>query len=603
MKIKNRKWNLIRQFFDGSKRYFTVAVLASLTTTVLNALTPQIFRFSIDSVLGGDQYEYLSEHLWILALLLVAVAALSGVAQYICRSNTALAGETFAKNMRDALFVHVQKLPVSWHDQNQTGDIIQRCTSDVEVIRNFVVTQLLEVFRTVFLIVTSFAMMLSMNARLSLVVLLFVPVVVVYSAVFYRLIARRFIVADEAEGELSTVVQENATGVRVVRAFGRERFEMDRFRKKNEVFAKLWIRLGTLSGLYWGVGDLITGLQVVTVIVLGTVEAVRGSISVGEFIAFASYNTTLVWPIRGLGRILSDMSKAGVSFERVDYIIRAREETYEGPRKDSREEEGQRTESVQVSPDTYDIVFDHVNFGYEEGKTVLSDISFRIPKGSTFGILGGTGSGKSTIVQLLARLYELSDGQGSIRIGGKDIREIPLLELRRQVGMVLQEPFLYSRTIRENIAASCPDASMKEIRRAAKIACIDDAVMSFPDGYDTLVGERGVTLSGGQRQRVAIARMLLEKAPIMVFDDSLSAVDSQTDTKIRKALKEYMKEATVLLISHRITTLMSADRILVLNHGQVEEIGTHHELIKSGGLYQQIYEIQMSQDDREKMGV
>ena len=603
MKIKNRKWNLIRQFFAGSKRYFTVAVLASLMTTVLNALTPQIFRFSIDSVLGGDQYEYLSEHLWILALLLVAVAALSGVAQYICRSNTALAGETFAKNMRDALFVHVQKLPVSWHDQNQTGDIIQRCTSDVEVIRNFVVTQLLEVFRTVFLIVTSFAMMLSMNVRLSLVVLLFVPVVVVYSAVFYRLIARRFIVADEAEGELSTVVQENATGVRVVRAFGRERFEMDRFRKKNEVFAKLWIRLGTLSGLYWGVGDLITGLQVVTVIVLGTVEAVRGSISVGEFIAFASYNTTLVWPIRGLGRILSDMSKAGVSFERVDYIIRAREETYEEPRKDSREEEGQRTESVQVSQDTYDIVFEHVNFGYEEGKTVLSDISFRIPKGSTFGILGGTGSGKSTIVQLLARLYELSDGQGSIRIGGKDIREIPLLELRRQVGMVLQEPFLYSRTIRENIAASCPDASMKEIRRAAKIACIDDAVMSFPDGYDTLVGERGVTLSGGQRQRVAIARMLLEKAPIMVFDDSLSAVDSQTDALIRKALSEHRGDAAVILISHRITTLMSADQIMVLSHGRIEEMGTHYELIGNGGLYQKIYEIQMSQDDRERMEV
>lgn len=603
MKIKNRKWNLIRQFFAGSKRYFTVAVLASLMTTVLNALTPQIFRFSIDSVLGGDQYEYLSEHLWILALLLVAVAALSGVAQYICRSNTALAGETFAKNMRDALFVHVQKLPMSWHDQNQTGDIIQRCTSDVEVIRNFVVTQLLEVFRTVFLIVTSFAMMLSMNVRLSLVVLLFVPVVVVYSAVFYRLIARRFIVADEAEGELSTVVQENATGVRVVRAFGRERFEMDRFRKKNEVFAKLWIRLGTLSGLYWGVGDLITGLQVVTVIVLGTVEAVRGSISVGEFIAFASYNTTLVWPIRGLGRILSDMSKAGVSFERVDYIIRAREETYEEPRKDSREEEGQRTESVQVSPDTYDIVFDHVNFGYEEGKTVLSDISFRIPKGSTFGILGGTGSGKSTIVQLLARLYELSDGQGSIRIGGKDIREIPLLELRRQVGMVLQEPFLYSRTIRENIAASCPDASMKEIRRAAKIACIDDAVMSFPNGYDTLVGERGVTLSGGQRQRVAIARMLLEKAPIMVFDDSLSAVDSQTDALIRKALSEHRGDAAVILISHRITTLMSADQIMVLSHGRIEEMGTHYELIGNGGLYQKIYEIQMSQDDRERMEV
>ncbi len=586
IEIKYRKWGLIRRFFDGSKRYFVIAVAASLATTVLNALTPQIFRFSIDSVLGGNEYAYLAGHLWLLALLLVGVAVLSGISQYTFRSNTALAGENFAKNMRDALFVHVQRLPMGWHDKNQTGDIIQRCTSDVEVIRNFVVTQLLEVFRTVFLIITSFAMMLSMNVELSLVVLLFVPIVVLYSAVFYRLIAKRFIVADEAEGELSTVVQENATGVRVVRAFGREQFEMDRFREKNDYFAKLWIRLGTLSGLYWGVGDLITGLQVVAVIVLGAAKAVHGDISVGEFIAFASYNTTLVWPIRGLGRILSDMSKAGVSFERVDYIIRAEEEAY-GDTEDS------------VGSKEKAIGFNHVSFGYEEGQRVLSDITFQVPQGYTFGILGGTGSGKSTIIQLLARLYELKEGQGSITIGGVDIRGIPLKKLRGSIGMVLQEPFLYSRTIRENIAAARPDASMEEIRRVAKIACIDDAVMSFPDGYDTLVGERGVTLSGGQRQRVAIARMLLEGAPVMVFDDSLSAVDSQTDLMIRKALKEHMKDAAVILISHRITTLMGADQIMVLNHGKIEEMGSHQELIQRDGIYRQIYDIQMNQDDRE----
>ena len=569
-----------------------------MATTALNSLTPQIFRFSIDSVLDGTKYEYLSDHLWILALLLVTVAALAGLSQYVCRSNTALAGETFAKNMRDMLFGHVQRIPMNWHDKNQTGDIIQRCTSDVEVIRNFVVTQLLEVFRTVFLIVIYFSMMVSMNVRLSLAVLPFVPIVVIYSSVFYRLIAKRFIAADEAEGELSTVVQENATGVRVVRAFGRESFEMDRFQEKNDIFAKLWIRLGTLSGLYWGVGDLITGLQVVTVIVLGTMEAVQGNITVGEFVAFASYNTTLVWPIRGLGRILSDMSKAGVSFERVDYIIRAEEEAVEKTVDDVRKDLTNEDEA-----DGYDITFDHVNFGYEEGNEVLKDMDFRIPQGCTFGILGGTGSGKSTIVQLLTRLYELEDGKGSIRIGGKDVRKIPLSWLRGQIGMVLQEPFLYSRTIRENIAAARPGADLAAIREASKIACIDDAIMSFPDGYDTLVGERGVTLSGGQRQRVAIARMLLQKAPIMVFDDSLSAVDSQTDTRIRKALEEHMRDATVILISHRITTLMGADQILVLNNGRAEEIGTHHELIKSGGLYQQIYEIQMSQDDRKKMEV
>lgn len=579
-----RKIQLILRYFKGAKRYFLAAVLASLITTVFNALTPQIFRFTIDSVLEGNDYPYLAEHLWIMALILVGVALFSGAAMYVSRYHTAKAGENFAKNMRDALFAHVQKLPMKWHDKHQTGDIIQRCTSDVEVIRNFVVTQLLEVFRTVFLVVVSFSIMVSMNVKLSLVVLLFVPLVVAYSGIFYRLIARRFTDADEAEGALSTVVQENATGVRVVRAFGREKFEMERFREKNDIFANLWIRLGTLSGLYWGVGDLITGLQVVTIIVLGAVEAVQGTITVGEFIAFASYNTTLVWPIRGLGRILSDMSKAGVSFERVDYIIRASEEAYQ---EENREENR-----------SFDIRFSHVNFAYEDGHPVLSNLDFSIPQGSTLGILGGTGSGKSTLVQLLNRLYELQEGQGEITLGGKNIREIPLEWLRNNIGIVLQEPFLYSRTIKENIAASVPDATMEEIRQAAKIACVDDTIMSFPDGYDTLVGERGVTLSGGQRQRVAIARMLLQKAPIMIFDDSLSAVDSQTDAKIRKALSESCKNATAILISHRITTLMGADQILVLNQGKIQEQGTHEELISRDGIYRQVYEIQMSQDDR-----
>lgn len=586
-KSKYRKAQLILRFLQGSKGYFIVAIVASLVSTVLNALTPQIFRFSIDEVLGQDGGNYLSGHLWMLALMLVAVAVASGIFTYICRTNTAKAGENFARNLRDTLFIHVQKLPMKWHDKNQTGDIIQRCTSDVEVIRGFVVTQLLEVFRTAFLVITSFVMMFSMNVRLSCIVLLFVPVVIIYSTVFYRLIAKRFTTADEAEGELSTVVQENATGVRVVRAFGREQFEMERFDEKNDAFAKLWIRLGSLSGLYWGIGDLITGLQVIAVIIFGVAEAVNGSISVGEFIAFAAYNSTLVWPIRGLGRILSDMSKAGVSFERVDYIIRSQEEGY-----------GYQSEKPG---ERYDISFQHVSFGYEEGKDVLRDVSFTIPQGRTFGVLGGTGSGKSTITQLLARLYELEEGRGRIEIGGREIRDIPIEELRRSIGMVLQEPFLYSRTIRENIAASVSDASMEEIRYAAQIACVDDAIMSFPDGYETLVGERGVTLSGGQKQRIAIARMLLQKAPIMVFDDSLSAVDSQTDYNIRHALKEHMREATVILISHRVTSLMGADEILVLNQGRIEECGTHEELIQRDGIYRRIYEIQMSRDDRVKM--
>ena len=591
MKKKYEKAELIFRFLKGSKKYFAMAVAASFITTILNALIPQIFRFTVDSVLEGKEHRWLSENLWTIAGFLICVAILSGAALFVSRLYTAKAGENFAKNMRDSLFTHVQRLPVKWHDKHQTGDIIQRCTSDVEVIRNFVVTQLLEVFRTVFLIAVSFSIMLSMNVKLSMLVLIFVPVVAAYSVIFYRLIAKKFTWADEAEGELSTVVQENATGVRVVRAFGREMFEMERFHEKNNAFANLWIKLGTMSGLYWGTGDFITGLQVIAVIVFGAIEAVHGELSVGEFIAFASYNTTLVWPVRGLGRILSEMSKAGVSFERVNYILAASEEEYG-------EEKETKTEDERSCEEQFDIEFAHVDFGYNKEKKVLDDVTFTIPQGTTLGILGGTGSGKSTVIQLLNRLYELSEGNGKITIGGRDIREIPLKELRKKIGIVLQEPFLYSRTIRENICASRPDATFEEIREAAKIACVDEAIMNFPDGYETLVGERGVTLSGGQRQRVAIARMLLQKAPIMIFDDSLSAVDSQTDAKIRKELESKCRDATVILISHRITTLMGADNIMVLNCGKIEEMGTHQELLERQGSYREIYEIQMSQDDR-----
>lgn len=578
---KNGKIQLILRFSKGTRGCFIIILLASLASTLLNSLIPRIFGFTIDRVLVEDGIPYLKEHIWLISLEVIGIALVNGIMIYLYRSQTAKAGETFAKNMRDILFAHVQRLPMKWHEGVQTGDIIQRCTADVETTRNFVVTQVLEVFRTVFLLVVSLAMMLTMNRKLTMVALAFTPVVVLYSGIFYHLIAKNYTAADEAEGDLSTVVQENATGVRVVRAFGRERFEIDQFDEKNEIFARLWIRLGTLSGLYWAVGDLITGLQVLVIVTLGAIEAVHGSITAGEFIAFASYNTTLVWPVRSLGRILSEMSKTGVSFDRVNYIL------------DSAEEE--MAESG-VIPERTDIVFDHVSFGYEENQSVLEDVSFHIKEGTTCGVLGGTGSGKTTIVHLLDRLYELK--KGTVQIGGVDIRDIPRSWIRSHVGMVLQEPFLFSRTIRDNIAAANPDATMNEIREAARIACVDDTIMAFPDGYDTIVGERGVTLSGGQRQRVAIARMLIAKVPIMIFDDSLSAVDADTDVRIRRALRSKMKEATVILISHRVTTLMEADQILVLNHGVIEECGTHQQLIHHGGIYQKIYEIQLNQDDR-----
>ena len=380
------------------------------------------------------------------------------------------------------------------------------------------------------------------------------------------------------------MAQENFTGVRVVRAFGREKFEIDRFEKKNNQFADMWIRLSYVMGMYWGFGDLFTGLQIMTILVLGTIEAVNGSISVGTFMAFVSYNATLVWPIRSLGRVLSEMSKAGVSIDRINYIL---------------EEEEEQDDPAGLTPDLHgDIVFDHVNFAYEGLMPILKDIHFTIKAGSTFAILGGTGSGKSTLMHLLDRLYELPKEGGTISIGSTDIRTIRLSYLRENIGMVLQEPFLFSRTIRENISAARPGADMEEIRHASRIASVDDAIMGFSGGYDTIVGERGVTLSGGQKQRVAIARMLMQRAPIMIFDDSLSAVDAETDAKIRNALDQNLGGSTVILISHRITTLMKADCILVLSNGQIAQMGTHQELVSQPGIYRDIYNIQTAQEDQ-----
>lgn len=598
---KENNFPLMAKFLKGNILFFVTALLCSVLSTVCNSLTPQVISVTVDSVLGREDYT-LPEALaaftsldWLRgnpgqALLLAAGAIIiasliGGLGNFGTRTATARGSEGFVKGLRDALYSHIQRLPFSWHVKHNTGEIIQRCTSDVEVIRNFFTNQLLEVIRIVFMIVYYLIIMFSMDWRIALISAVFIPIVLLYSGIFYSKISKRFRTADEAEGILSTNVQENLTGVRVVRAFGRERYEVDKFNKKNNRFSELWVELGRLMSVYWALGDLITGLQIMSVIAVGAAFAAGGEISAGTLLAFISYNSSLTWPIRSLGRTLSEMSKSGVSIDRVAYILRAEEEKV--------------LPEAKTPPMDKDIRFNDVTFSYEGLKPVLSHLSFTIPAGKTFAILGGTGSGKSTIAALLDRLYDLGPGQGSITIGGVDIREIRQDYLRKNIGLVLQEPYLFSRSIGENIAITHPDAGLAGIRQATTIACVDDAIDTFQDGYDTVVGERGVTLSGGQKQRVAIARMLMQEAPIMIFDDSLSAVDAETDAKIRAALKERMGNATVILISHRITTLMQADEILVLKDGALSDLGTHQELISRPGIYRDIYDIQMAAADRQ----
>ena len=590
---------LLWRFLKGSKRFYIGAVLCAVAITFLDMLTPQIIRVTVDNVLDSKPLEMpafvvslldrlggveaLRQHLWMVAVAVIAVALVIAVFRYGNMTLTAKASETLVQTMRNQLFSHIQRLPFSWHMKNQTGDIIQRCTSDVDMIRNFVTDQLMQVLRVAVLLALSLSFMISMNLKLSVVAMVSIPIVVSYSVFFHQRIGKRFTECDENEGILSTIAQENLTGVRVVRAFGREKYEKDRFDKQNEHYTNLWVKLCRTLSYFWGLGDGVSMLQVMLVIVLGANLCVKGEMTPGELISFISYNAMLTWPVRSLGRMISEMSKAGVSIDRLNYIM-------------SSEAESDMPGAV-TPPLNGDIRYENVSFSYDGEHPILEDVSFTIPAGSTFAILGSTGSGKSTLMHLMNRLYDLPAENGRITIGGVDVATMQARWLRSHVGMVLQEPFLFSRTIGENIGITEKNMTLSDIREAAQIACIGDTIDELTNGYDTIVGERGVTLSGGQKQRTAIARMLTQKTPIMVFDDSLSAVDAQTDLLIRTRLKERMKEATVILISHRVTTLMQADQILVLDKGRVAQLGSHEELCKQEGIYKQIYELQMSRQE------
>ena len=590
-----RRSGLIWRFLKGSRAFFVLCMLCAVISALADMVTPQIIRVAVDQVIGGAGTESLSpriqaliaaaggtawlrEHLWVMAALIMAAAVAKAASQYGFRVFNAKGGETLVKTMRDTLYTHIERLPFQWHMQHHTGDIIQRCTSDIDTTRNFISEQMTGLIRILILLALSIAFMLGMNVPLTLIAMVPVPVIILYSIRFHHQIWTGFQECDENEGKLSAMVQENLTGVRVVRAFGRERYERDRFHQHNEYYTSLWVKMGRIMSRYWSTADVLSGLQVMLVVVFGVVFCLRDQMTSGEYIAFLSYNGMLVWPIRQLGRMISEMSKAGVSMERIGQIMDAEEE---------------RDDPAGLTPPLdRDIRFEHVSFAYEGGAEMLHDISLTVPAGSTLGILGGTGSGKSTLMYLLDRLYPLPASGGKITIGGVDIQEMRLSHLRGGIGIVLQEPFLFSRTLRENLMIASPDMAEADLDEASRAACLEETVAGFARGYETFVGERGVTLSGGQKQRAAIARMLTQKAPIMIFDDSLSAVDTETDAKIRGALEKRFGQATIILISHRMTTLSRADQVLVLDHGRVAQLGTPEELRNQPGLFREIDRIQ-----------
>ena len=573
--------------------HFLWALIATIMMVIIGFLTPLLLSEIVDSILGSEPFtmpdflmnpinalggrDFLRQNLWIPALALILMNIVNGVFTFIKGRSSAIASENIARKLRNDLYRHLQHLPFAYHVKAQAGELIQRCTSDVDTIRRFLAVQVMEVVNTVLMVVIAMSILLPRSVPITLYSLILVPPLFCFATWFFKMVHKSFEVADEADGVLNAVLQENLSGVRVVRAFGQQEREVEKFDRVNNDLRKKNLRLNELLAIYWGGGDAISMTQTLLTLVVCIIYACNGWITVGTLIVFTSTLGMLLFPIRQLGRTLSDAGKAMVSMKRVQAILH---------------EEAEPDEPNALKPDLHgDIVFDHVSFAYpDDNVLVLRDVSFTIPAGKTAAVLGGTGSGKSTMMYLLQRLYTPTSGK--ITIGGVDIQQIDRKYLRAHVGLILQEPFLYSKSIRENVGITAPEQEAERIEHAADIASASGFIAKADKGWETVVGERGVTLSGGQKQRIAIARTLLKDNNILIFDDSLSAVDTETDAQIRAALRHEQKDVTTLIISHRVTTLSQADLILVLENGQISQQGTHAELCSQPGLYQRINSIQ-----------
>lgn len=573
--------------------HFLWALIATIMMVIIGFLTPLLLSEIVDSILGSEPFtmpdflmnpinalggrDFLRQNLWIPALALILMNIVNGVFTFIKGRSSAIASENIARKLRNDLYRHLQHLPFAYHVKAQAGELIQRCTSDVDTIRRFLAVQVMEVVNTVLMVVIAMSILLPRSVPITLYSLILVPPLFCFATWFFKMVHKSFEVADEADGVLNAVLQENLSGVRVVRAFGQQEREVEKFDRVNNDLRKKNLRLNELLAIYWGGGDAISMTQTLLTLVVCIIYACNGWITVGTLIVFTSTLGMLLFPIRQLGRTLSDAGKAMVSMKRVQAILH---------------EEAEPDEPNALKPDLHgDIVFDHVSFAYpDDNVPVLRDVSFTIPAGKTAAVLGGTGSGKSTMMYLLQRLYTPTSGK--ITIGGVDIQQIDRKYLRAHVGLILQEPFLYSKSIRENVGITAPEQEAERIEHAADIASASGFIAKADKGWETVVGERGVTLSGGQKQRIAIARTLLKDNNILIFDDSLSAVDTETDAQIRAALRHEQKDVTTLIISHRVTTLSQADLILVLENGQITQQGTHAELCSQLGLYQRINSIQ-----------
>jgi ATP-binding cassette subfamily B protein len=571
----------------GYRLAYTAATIALAISATAKTLTFSLLRYFTDTVLPAGKVpgDDMNHALILIGLGFICLAAVEGGFAFLSGRLASYTAEGITRRVRNYLFDHLQRLSFAYHDKTPTGDQIERVTSDVDSMRRFFSEQAIGAGRIVLMFTINLIAILQLNVTLGLASIVTVPFIVGVSIWFFGKVSKAYEVYQEQEAILSTTLQENLTGVRVVKAFARQDYEKGKFEKDNWEKFRRGRKLTRMNAFFWPLSDILCAAQMLGGVFFAATLAIHGEISLGSYIAYVGLLGWLIWPMRNLGRLIVDTSSGLVSYTRLMEIIKQERE----PLTDGK-----------VHPQSAargEVVFENISFAYDgaNGET-LKDISFRCEPGQAIALLGSTGSGKTSLVNLLPRFYDYSGG--SLRLDGLELTDYPREYLRRQIGIVEQEPFLFSRSIRENIACGVGRAvTQDEIEAAARAAAVHDVITTFPNGYNTLVGEKGVTLSGGQKQRVAIARTLLKNPRILILDDSTSSVDMETEAEIREALNGLMQNRSTFIIAHRIQSVMNADLIVVLDKGHIVQMGKHADLLDEDGMYRQIYDIQMRVDD------